>query len=36
MFGPTSPHGMGMDSLQGAGPIYYQDVGTGDTKPFLR
>lgn len=36
MFGPTRPDGMGMDSLQGAGPIYYQDVGTGDTKPFLR
>lgn len=36
MFGPTRPDGMGMDSLQSAGPIYYADVGTGDTKTFLR
>ena len=29
---PRRPDGMGMDSLQSHGPIYYQDVATGETK----
>mgnify|MGYP000016910495 FL=1 len=36
MIGPRRPDGMGMDSLQSHGPVYYQDTATGETKTFLR